>query len=34
MILMQHMSIQHIGDSFEATMRMVRETGDIVVGIG
>src|SRR5271155_2578048 len=33
MILMAHMAIEHVGDSFEAAMRVRREAADIVVRI-
>ena len=32
-VLVQHMSIQHVGQGDEATMRMIRETGNIIIRV-
>ena len=33
MILVQHVSVEHVRDRLEATVRVARKTGDVVVGV-
>jgi hypothetical protein len=32
-VLVQHVAVEHVGHGLEAAVRMVREAGDVIVGV-